>query len=174
MGTDLQLVGGRGDPMTAGVVAAMGAAGIRPDEPVVLAGHSQGGMVAMAAAAVVGGTYRIGGVVTAGSPTVPGRLPAGVPVIRLEHDEDVVPQTDGEPTVAGGDVTRIRRALADDHPVLAAEAHAITSYLETARLTDAQEATSPGSAPGVDAITAVLGGDGTTATTVQYRVERAP
>ena len=173
LGTNLQLVGGRGDPMTAGVVAAMGAAGIRPDEPVVLAGHSQGGMVAMAAAAVLGGTYRIGGVVTAGSPTVPGRLPAGVPVVRLEHDEDIVPQADGEPTVAGGDVTRIRRALADDQPIPVAEAHAITNYRQTARLTDAAEAALPGSAPGVGAITAVLGGDGTTATTVQYRVERA-
>jgi hypothetical protein len=173
MGTNLQLVGGLKDPMTAGVLQAMATAGIPPDEPVVIAGHSQGGMVAMAAAAAAAGTYRIGGVVTAGSPSVPERLPTGVPVIRLEHDEDVVPQTDGEPTAAGGDVTRITRALAGDHPVMVTEAHQISGYVETARLTDADVAAAPGSAPGVSAVTALLGGDGTTAATLQYRVERS-
>ena len=173
MGTNLQLVGGRDDPMTAGVVEAMGAAGIRPDEPVVLAGHSQGGMVAMSVAAAAAGAYRIGGVVTAGSPSVPERLPGGVPVVRLEHDEDVVPQTDGEPTPAGRDVTRVTRSLADDHPVLPTEAHEVTGYLDTARMVDDEVAAVPGSAPGVTAITGLLGGEGTTATTFQYRVTRA-
>jgi pimeloyl-ACP methyl ester carboxylesterase len=173
MGTNLQLVGGLADPMTAGVLAAMAAAVVAPDEPVVLAGHSQGGMVAMAAAAAVAGTYRVGGVVTAGSPSVPGRTPAGVPVVRIEHDEDVVPQTDGEPTVAGGDVTRVTRSLADGHPMLVTEAHAVTGYVETARLADGQVAASPGAAPGVAAVAGLLGGEGTTATTFQYRVERA-
>lgn len=173
MGTNLQLVGGMANPMTAGVLAAMGAAGIAADEPVVLAGHSQGGMVALAAAAAAAGTYRIGGVVTAGSPSVPGRTPAGVPVVRIEHDEDAVPQADGEPTVAGGDVTRVTRSLADDHPVLVTEAHEVTGYVETARLIDRQVAAAPGSAPGVAAVTRLLGGEGTTATTFQYRVERA-
>ncbi|OJV80884.1 MAG: hypothetical protein BGO37_15245 [Cellulomonas sp. 73-92] len=173
MGTNLQLVGGLADPMTAGVLAAMEAAGVAPDEPVVLAGHSQGGMVALAAAAAAAGTYRVGGVVTAGSPSVPGRTPAGVPVVRIEHDEDVVPQADGEPTVAGGDVTRVTRSLADDHPVLVSQAHAVTGYVETARLVDAQVAAAPGSAPGVSAVTGLLGGEGTTATTFQYRVKRA-
>ncbi len=173
MGTNLELVGGVANPMTAGVLAAMGAAGIAPDEPVVLAGHSQGGMVALAAATAAAGSYRIGGVVTAGSPSVPGHTPAGVPVIRLEHDEDAVPQTDGAPTQAGGDVTRVTRSLADDHPVLPLEAHAVTGYVATAGLVDAAVAAAPGSSPGVAAVTRLLGPEGTTATTVQYRVERA-
>ncbi len=84
-----------------------------------------------------------------------------------------MPQTDGEPTAAGADVTRITRSLADDHPVLVTEAHAMTGYVETACLTDAEVATAPGSAPGVTAVTRLLGGEGTTATTSQYRVERA-
>lgn len=172
MGTNLELVGGGADPMTAGVVDAMAAAGIGPDEPVVLAGHSQGGMVAMSVAAAAAGAYRIGGVLAVGSPSVPARLPSGVPVVRLEHDEDVVPQTDGEPTPAGRDVTRITRSVADDHPVLPVEAHAVAGYRETAALVDAQVAAAPGSAPGVTAVTGLLGGDGTTATTFQYRVTR--
>lgn len=173
MGTNVALVGGLDDPMTAGVLAAMSAAGIASDEPVVLAGHSQGGMVAMSAAAVAAGAYRVAGVVTAGSPSVPERLPSGVPLVRLEHDEDVVPQTDGRPTVAGGDVTRITRSLADDRPVLPTEAHEITGYLDTASRVDAGLAAEPGSVPAVAAVTEVLGGEGTTATTFQYRVERA-
>lgn len=173
MGTNLRLVGGLPDAMTAGVLAALGAAGVAADEPVVLAGHSQGGMVALAAAAAAAGTYRIGGVVTAGSPSVPGGTPPGVPVVRLEHDEDVVPQADGEPTRAGGDVTRVTRSLADDHPVLPTEAHGVAGYVRTAGLTDAAVAAAPGSSPGVTAVTGLLGADGTTATTWQYRVERA-
>ncbi len=173
MGTNLELVGGGADPMTAGVMAAMAAAGIGPDEPVVLAGHSQGGMVAMSVAAVAAGAYRIGGVVTVGAPSVPAQPPTGVPVVRLEHDEDVVPQTDGEPTQAGRDVTRISRSLADDHPVLPVEAHAVAGYRDTAALVDDQVAAVPGSAPGVTAVTGLLGGDGTTAATFQYRVTRA-
>jgi hypothetical protein len=112
-------------------------------------------------------------VVTAGSPSVPGRTPVGVPVVRLEHDEDAVPQIDGEPTVAGGDVTRVGRSLADDHPVLVTEAHEVSGYVRTAQLADAEVAAEPGSAPGITAVTALLGGEGTTATTSQYRVERA-
>ena len=53
------------------------------------------------------------------------------------------------------------------------EAHQISGYVETARLTDADVAAAPGSAPGVSAVTALLGGDGTTAATLQYRVERS-
>ena len=40
--------------MTDAVLEAMGEAGVGPDEPVMLAGHSQGGMVAMSVAAAVG------------------------------------------------------------------------------------------------------------------------
>ena len=45
--------------------------------------------------------------------------------------------------------------------------------MATARLSDAAVAATPGSAPGITAVTALLGGEGTTTTTFQYRVERA-
>jgi len=174
MGTNLQLVAGMTDPITSGVLKALRDAGVGSDEPVVFAGHSQGGMVAVAAAAAAAGSYRVGGVVTAGSPSVPEQPPAAVPVVRLEHDEDVVPQTDGRPTQVAGNVTRISQSMSDDHPAMANEAHGIGGYLQTAQLADEGAAAAPGSVPGVDAVTAVLGGDGTTATTFQYRVERMP
>ena len=66
-----------------------------PHEPVLLVGHSQGGMVAAALAA--GDTpYDVRHVVTAGSPTAQVDLPPDVRVLSLENRGDVVPLTDGE------------------------------------------------------------------------------
>jgi pimeloyl-ACP methyl ester carboxylesterase len=167
--SDLQVLAGAADSATAGVLGAMAAAGIPDDEPVVLVGHSLGGMVAMSVAAVAAGAgaYRVGAVVTAGSPTVARAVPAAVPVIRLEHDEDAIPQLDGEPTRVAGNVTRVGRAMGDT-----VYAHGIEEYRTTARLLDEAAATAPGSAPAVEKVTAVLGGQGTAATTTQYRMTR--
>ena len=70
-------------------------AGIGPHEPVLLVGHSLGGMEAAALASRDTG-FAITDVVTAGSPTaqVDG-FPDGVRVLSLEHHGDVVPLLDG-------------------------------------------------------------------------------
>lgn len=77
----------------AGVVEAMHQAGVAPGEQVLLVGHSQGGMQA-AALAAQGTPYDVTEVLTLGSPTVPGPLPAGVEVLSLEHQGDPVPLAD--------------------------------------------------------------------------------
>jgi hypothetical protein len=82
-----------------GVLVAMRRAGVRRNEPVMLVGHSEGGMVAVTAArdAVRSGAFNVTHVVTAGSPigrTV-GRVPAAVQVLALENARDVVPHLDG-------------------------------------------------------------------------------
>jgi hypothetical protein len=77
----------------AGVVEAMHRAGVRPGEPVLLVGHSQGGMEA-AALAVQGTPYDVTQVVTLGAPVVPGHLPAGVHELSLEHEGDPIPLLD--------------------------------------------------------------------------------
>ena len=105
---------------------------------------------------------------------VPRALPASVPVVRLEHDEDAVPQLDGEPTIAGPDVTLVTRSVAQDDLALPGGPHRIEAYLRTAQLADEGVAAAPGSAPGIEAVTRVLGRQGTTATTVQLSVTRAP
>jgi len=180
-GTNLRLAAGVMDDMTGGVLTAMQDAGIPPDEPVVLAGHSQGGMVAMSAAAAVAGVYRLGGVVTAGSPNVPSSVPAGVPVVRLEHAEDAIPQLDGLPTRAGSNVTRVTRTLDETGTgVSLAAAHQVDEYRRTAAMVDAGLAdrastlgtAGVGAAPGVTALVAALGPEGTTATTMQFQVTR--
>lgn len=96
MGTNLDLMAGNDTSYGRGVLAAMADAGIGPDEPVLLVGHSQGGMTAAALAA--GDTpYDIRQVVTAGAPTAQVDLPGGVRVLSLENRGDVIPLTDGEP-----------------------------------------------------------------------------
>src|SRR5439155_1315285 len=64
-------------------------------DPVLLVGHSLGGMEAAALATRHTG-FAITDVVTAGSPTAQvGGFPDGVRVLSLEHRGDVVPLLDG-------------------------------------------------------------------------------
>jgi hypothetical protein len=94
---DVRLMAGRDSAGRAGVVAALRAVGVRPGEPVMLAGHSQGGMVAAALAADprVRREFTITHVVTAGAPIGLVPVPRDVRVLSLEHTEDLVPRLDG-------------------------------------------------------------------------------
>lgn len=82
-----------------GVLAAMRRAGVRRTDPVMLVGHSEGGMVAVTAArdAARSGEFDVTHVVTAGSPVgrTVSQLPTGVRVLALENERDVVPHLDG-------------------------------------------------------------------------------
>lgn len=68
-------------------------------EPVLLSGHSLGGILAATVAADP--AFRHGrnvvGVVTAGSPIARAPIPASVSVVALEHVNDPVPRLDGRP-----------------------------------------------------------------------------
>ena len=80
-------------------------AGIGSDEPVLLVGHSQGGIEA-AWIASHSSEFSVTQVVTAGSPiAVLGDYPAGTQVLSLEHHGDVVPLLDGRGQSATGPST---------------------------------------------------------------------
>ncbi|WP_460701778.1 hypothetical protein [Myceligenerans halotolerans] len=116
--TDLELVAERPDQATQAVEAAMSDAGVGPDEPVVLVGHSLGGIVvtALASRPEFAERYRIGGVVTAGAPTATFRTPPGVPVLHLETAEEVVSAVDGRSSAENPrapDRVTVGRTLAD-------------------------------------------------------------
>lgn len=105
MDANLHLEAGLPTAHGAGILHALQQAGVRSGEPVLLVGHSQGGMEAMALASA-GTAYDITDVVTFGSPQVPGHLPAGVHVLSLEHQGDLVPLSDfGAPPTGAHHVT---------------------------------------------------------------------
>ena len=68
LATNLDLIAGRDTTYQQGIEEAMRRAGIGPDDPVLLVGHSQGGMEA-AAMLGNGSPFHVTSVVTAGAPT---------------------------------------------------------------------------------------------------------
>ncbi len=141
MGTNLRLVGGLDNGYADGVLDALAQAGVG-DDPVLVVGHSQGGMLAadlLASASEHG--MPISHAVTLGSPT--GQLdgfPAGSHVLSLEHRGDVVPLLDG---VANPDsleqvtVTFEAGTETGTEPGDVAGHHGFEAYAEGAALVDA-------------------------------------
>ena len=120
MGTNLDLVAGEQDDYQQGILEAMHQAGIDPDDPVLIVGHSQGGMEAAAILASDSG-FNVTDVVTAGSPTAQvGHYPAGSHVLSIEQHGDLVPSLDGEPNPPSVEQTTV---VVDAHPGQGIETH---------------------------------------------------
>jgi hypothetical protein len=79
------------------VERAMAAAGIGPNDEVMLTGHSQGGITAAAIAsdATIRDRFNVVSVVTGGSPIARMDIPDSVSVLSVEHAQDPVPKLDG-------------------------------------------------------------------------------
>lgn len=108
---NLQLMSGNTTAELAALPAALAAAGVPPGAPVLLVGHSQGGMTAYAAASdpVLAGRYRLGHVLVAGAPIGAMRAPPpGVSVLALEHVGDVVPGLAARPNLDAATRVTIR------------------------------------------------------------------
>lgn len=135
LGTNLDLVAGEVDTYQQGILQAMAQAGIGAEEPVLIVGHSQGGMEAVAIAAGDSG-YTVTDVVTAGSPTAQvGGYSAGLNVLSIEQHGDLVPQLDGEPNPPSVEQTTV---VLDTHPGPGIEAHHdYEVYVEGAAAVDA-------------------------------------
>ena len=132
--TDLDAMTGQPDAYQQGILEALHQAGVGTDEPVLIVGHSLGGMEAAAILAGHGG-YHVTDVVTAGSPTaqVPG-YPAGSHVLSLEQQGDIVPQLDGAPNPDSVAQTTVTFDAHPDGGVLAH--HSYPTYEQGAGLVD--------------------------------------
>lgn len=101
----------------AGVLGALRQAGVGPTEPVLLMGHSEGGMVAVGVAreAARSGEFHITHIVTAGAPIARLAPPPAVSVLAIENDGDVVPHFDGadNPERAAETTVRVHRNTGD-------------------------------------------------------------
>jgi pimeloyl-ACP methyl ester carboxylesterase len=97
VGTNLRSLAGRDSVMQRGVSQALRMAGVGPADPIMLIGHSQGGIVAarLAADLTAGRQYRVTHLLTAGAPIGLAELPDSVSVLSLENRGDPVPQLDG-------------------------------------------------------------------------------
>ena len=91
--SNLELAVTGSSPSVEAVRIAMESAGITRNTPVVLTGHSQGGLIALALAN--SGDYDVDAVVTVGTPV--GVVPDSttVPTIHVVHPEDPVPAVGG-------------------------------------------------------------------------------
>lgn len=95
LGTNLHAMGGEQTAYQNGIVEALRRAGAESGEPIMLVGHSQGGIVAAKMAHdLAGGEFNVTHVVTAGSPIGRIDIPDDVQVLSFEDNNDIVPHLD--------------------------------------------------------------------------------
>ncbi|MGW9630528.1 hypothetical protein ACWGST_07465 [Agromyces sp. NPDC055520] len=117
---------------------ALAEAGMQPGDPLIPIGHSGGGIVA----ATLAGDPELNVVaaVNLGGPVASAELREGVPLLSVEHEEDLVPATGGwgHPSPDRLTVSRsVLEAGGEYDDVL--PAHLLVRYQETAALIDASE-----------------------------------
>jgi pimeloyl-ACP methyl ester carboxylesterase len=94
---NLHSVAGHATAYQQAVEQALAQVGVAHTEPVLLVGHSQGGMVAVQTAADLAARgYAVSHVVTAGSPVGSMSVPSRVQVLSFENTVDLVPLLDGK------------------------------------------------------------------------------
>lgn len=166
------------DDVTATVVRAMDQAGIRPGEPVVIAGHSLGGIAAMDLAAdPTLGRFDIRAVITVGSPVAAHDVPSRVQTLHLETSHDAVPTLDGRPNPDAPNRTTVTVDLEAGHAFGDAAdtpsgAHAVGVYADAARMLRSVD--HPSVVEFERHLGEVVGGPGTTASTTRYTGMRLP
>ena len=105
------------------------------DQPVVVNGYSQGGLVASLVAS--SGNFDVKGVVTFGAPSGQVHIPASVPVLSVRNAEDLVPATSGYDVNPHAVV--VQRTVFAHQPVpsdWAVPAHRLDYYQQTAAIVD--------------------------------------
>lgn len=137
--TDVRALTGDSTVAAAGVALALTRARAHsgraaPDDPVLLVGHSQGGILAAALASDP--DFRAGNrvthVVTSGAPVGLFPVPSSTRVLSVEHADDPVPRLDLTPNPAGHSWTTVV-APAGLQP-LDVDRHRLDAYVQTVRV----------------------------------------
>lgn len=136
LSSDLHAIAGEHTTYAAGIERTMTEAGIRPHDPVLLVGHSLGGLEA-ASMLAHGSGFDVTHVVTAGSPlgAVHG-YPPGTHVLSLENRGDLVPLLDGRDNA---DTIQQVTLQFDDHETSMIGNHGLQHYLHGAAAADASD-----------------------------------
>ena len=131
---DLRVISGADTAYADGIRQAMTRAGIAPQDPVLLVGHSLGGMEA-ASLLAHGSGFDVTHVVTAGAPIAGVHdYPPGTHVLSLENRGDVVPLLDGHDNADS--VSQVTVQF-DDHETSVVGNHDLRHYVDGAAAADA-------------------------------------
>ena len=95
------------------VVEAMRRAGIGKNDRVVMAGHSQGGIVTAAIASDMSDSFTISHVITAGSPIANHPIPSSTSVTSIEMEDELVAALDGAANPDGDNKVTIRGRVSE-------------------------------------------------------------
>ncbi|MDO5719599.1 MAG: alpha/beta hydrolase [Actinomycetaceae bacterium] len=112
-------------------------------EPVLMMGHSQGGVVGLALLGRHPRELNIRGLVTLGTPGRRLRVPRDVTAIAIEHDQDIVPSLDARPRRGTNDRIVIGRFLNRPRVGPLYYAHSSTTYTETVELMERRARVAP-------------------------------
>lgn len=136
--TDVRALTAGATVAAAGVAAALALARARsgratPGDPVMLVGHSQGGVLAAALASDPGfrREHRVTHVVTSGSPVALFPVPESVRVLSVEHLDDPVPRLDLSPVPTRSSWVCVRAPALG--PPVDVRRHALDAYVRTVR-----------------------------------------
>lgn len=130
VGANLSLLStGQSDSLAA-VESALRDAGATSTTPIVITGHSQGGVIGLALAN--SGRYAVDAIFTVGTPVgIVNEVP-GVPQVHVAHPEDPVPALGGTIRETAGTTWIVHT----EPRVVGAEAHVIDSYRNTVATVD--------------------------------------
>jgi hypothetical protein len=106
--------------------------------PVMLVGHSLGGIAAagLASSPLFMAQHRVTHVVTMGAPVARMPVPAETQVLSLEHTRDPVPRLDGQPNPDRASWVTVTRDDRGDGVAGASHTHDVRGYVDTAGLVD--------------------------------------
>ena len=115
LSANVNLVAGNPTAAAESVRRAMDAAGIPPGSPVLLVGHSQGGIIAgqLASDPAFVQRYGVTDVVTYGAPIDHMTLAPGVSALQVQHGVDLVPRLDLGGVSASGFPDRVQTVTLD-------------------------------------------------------------
>ncbi|MDR2114194.1 MAG: hypothetical protein LBO75_02825, partial [Bifidobacteriaceae bacterium] len=145
MDTNIRAITGDASAVGFAVVAALADSGVKKGQPVVLAGHSQGGIVSAELAADPEFTSKVtvAGVLTVGSPVSQLTPRGNSQWLSLEHTQDVIPALSGGANQHGRNHTTVVRDLTQASTAAIRSkadafngAHGLTAYTDTAQLVD--------------------------------------
>jgi len=120
------------------VLDAMHRAGIKSSDHILMVGYSQGGTIAGDIAQGHLG-YKPLGLVTFGAPIAQLNLPHSIPVLAVEHSNDVVPALSGRVNPLTNNWLTVEREVPTTLGELNLHAHRISEYVSTAAMVDTDQ-----------------------------------